>query len=78
MPSFEPSLTLNPKVDPDGVPIVIRWDQWVVGASVFIPAINIPRLMRQMRKIAQNYNVTFKAAERIENGKLGVRFWRMV
>lgn len=78
MPNSEPSLIFNQRVNPDGVPIVILWDRLEVGASVFIPAVNTNRLLRQMRKLAQRHNMAFQAVERIENGKLGVRFWRMV
>jgi hypothetical protein len=54
------------------------WKKFVVGASIFIPAVNTTKLMRQMRTVAKNYNMTLQAAERIENKKLGVRFWRVL
>lgn len=69
-----PSCELNP----DGVPILVVWKKFVVGASIFIPAVNTTKLMRQMRTVAKNYNMTLQAAERIENKKLGVRFWRVL
>jgi hypothetical protein len=34
--------------------------------------------MRQMRVIAKDHEMTLQAAERIEGGKLGVRFWRVL
>ena len=69
-----PSCELNP----DGLPILVVWEKFVVGSSVFIPAVNTTKLMRQMRAVAKDYNMTLQAAERIENKKLGVRFWRVL
>lgn len=80
MPNSGPSQTSRSirRLNPDGLPIVIVWDQFVVGASVFIPAVNTRKLMIQMRYLAKEQNITLQAVERIENGKLGVRFWRVV
>lgn len=78
MPNERQLPTSNSELNPDGLPIRVLWDQFVVGASVFIPAVNTTKLMRQMRAVAKNYNMTLQAAERIEGGKLGVRFWRVL
>jgi hypothetical protein len=66
------------EINPDGVPITVVWSAMVVGASVFIPAVNITRLARQMNAAASKRNMALKWAERIENGKLGARFWRVL
>ena len=66
------------EINPDGVPIRVVWRDFVVGASVFIPAVNITRLARQMNVAARKRNMTLKWAERIEGGKLGARFWRLL
>jgi hypothetical protein len=48
-------------ISPDGVRIVVDWDKFKPGASVFIPCIN-----------------TAKAIDvRVEDGKYGVRVWRL-
>lgn len=70
--------TSTRKINPDGVPITILWDRFVVGSSVFIPAVNLKKLSTQMRLVAKENNMTLQAVERIENGKLGIRFWRVV
>ena len=74
-----PSLKQQPgEINPDGVPIKIPWRDFVVGASVFIPAVNITRLARQMNVAARKRNMALKWAERSESGKLGARFWRLL
>lgn len=49
-----------------------------MGASVFIPALNLSKLIRQMQREAELRGIRLVHAERIEAGKLGVRFWRVV
>lgn len=66
------------EINPDGVPILIAWAGLCVGASVFVPALNISRLVRQMRRAANSRHMHLQWAERIENGKLGARFWRVL
>ncbi len=66
------------QVCPDGVVIKINWDDFVVGASVFIPAINLTELNKQMQIIAKEKEIKLKGFDRIEGGKLGMRFWRIL
>ena len=66
------------QVCPDGVVIKINWDDFVVVASLFIPAINLTELNKQMQIIANVKNIKLKGFDRIEAGKLGMRFWRIV
>jgi len=60
------------------VVIKINWDDFVVGASVFIPAINLAELNKQMQIIAKEKEIKLKGFDRIEGGKLGMRFWRIL
>lgn len=78
MPSMHYSKKPEGEINPDGVPITVVWSALVVGASVFIPAVNITLLARQMNAAASKRNMRLKWFERIENGKLGARFWRVV
>lgn len=75
-------LPLNPPyskpINPDGVEVKVRWSLFPVGASVFIPALNLSKLIRQMQREAELRGIRLIHAERIEAGKLGVRFWRVV
>ena len=66
------------QVCPDGVVINVNWDTFEIGSSVFIPAINLVELEKQVKKIAIKKNFQIKSAERIENSKLGMRFWRIL
>jgi hypothetical protein len=50
----------------------------VIGSSVFIPAINMAVLIRQMKKEAKRRGIHLVYTERIESKKLGVRFWRVL
>lgn len=66
------------QVCPDGAVIGINWDAFEVGMSVFIPAVNLSMLNKQMQNIANDRSITLKGIERIENSKLGMRFWRIL
>lgn len=66
------------EICPDGVPIEVVWSGFVVGASVFIPAINLSKLIKQMQSASGKRRIEIKWRERIEGGKLGVRFWRIL
>lgn len=69
---------INPhKVYPDGVDIYIFWKDIEIGDSVFIPAINHPRLRMQVKRIADTFGIVLESRERIEAGKWGLRFWRV-
>ncbi len=63
---------------PDGVRILIDWDAYVVGASVFVPAVNVVQLKIQFNSIADDKNWKVESRDRIESGKFGVRFWRLL
>jgi len=60
------------------VPVVVEWDMLDVGTSVFIPAVNLNKLAAQVRDITQRKQMIVKGFPRIEAGKYGMRFWRMV
>jgi phosphoribosylamine-glycine ligase len=65
-------------LNPDGVRIVVAWDELVVGASVFIPCINTEEAMRQAAKIVVGKDFKTEARVVIEDEILGIRIWRMV
>jgi len=66
------------QVCPDGVVIKINWNDFVVGASLFIPAINLTELNKQMQIIGNVRGVKLGGVDGREGGKLGMRFWRIV
>ena len=63
-------------LDPDGVRIVVKWEDMVAGASVFIPCINTEEAMRQAAKILVEKDYKTEARVVIENEILGIRIWR--
>lgn len=63
---------------PDGVVIDVNWGKFEVGSSVFIPAINLAELEKQVKNVAIKMGFEIKSAERIEKSKLGMRFWRIL
>ena len=79
MPSLKSTASKkSSEINPDGVPINVVWDELVVGASVFIPAVNVRKLAIQMRNASLRRQMGLKGVERIEAGKLGMRFWRVL
>jgi|TARA_R100000995_G_C3457988_1_gene111604 phosphoribosylamine-glycine ligase len=65
-------------LNPDGVRIVVKWDDMEVGASVFVPCINTEEAMRQAAKIVVSKGYKTEARVTIENEILGIRIWRTV
>ncbi len=65
-------------LSPDQVKVVVDWDAMVVGASVFIPCVNIVKARKQLQDIAQRKKWGAEMRVRIENGMFGVRIWRTV
>jgi|TARA_R100001129_G_scaffold179700_1_gene156799 hypothetical protein len=65
-------------LNPDGVRIVVNWERMVTSSSVFILCINTDKCVRQVEKIAKRKGWTIKNQIKVENSKLGVRFWRVL
>ena len=65
-------------LNPDGIRVVVRWDNMVINSSIFVPCINTEEATKQVTKITtdKNWEVVIKA--RIEGEKLGLRVWRTV
>lgn len=65
-------------LNPDGVRIVVNWDNMAVGTSVFIPCINTEEAMRQAAKILVAKDYKTEARVVVEDEILGIRIWRTV
>ena len=64
-------------LSPDGIRILIEWEKITIGASIFVPAVDTPELIAQFYDaMPKDWKLTHRT--RIENGKWGVRFWRML
>jgi hypothetical protein len=65
-------------LSPDGVRILIDWGKIKVGMSIFVPCVNTVELIAQVQEIADKRLWYMECRPRIENGKWGVRFWRIL
>jgi phosphoribosylamine-glycine ligase len=65
-------------LNPDGVRIVVNWDDMVAGASVFIPCINTDKAMKQAAAITLEKGYKTEGRIVVENNILGIRIWRTV
>ena len=61
----------------EGIPVTIEWHAMVLGASFFIPALDTEPLINAILYNAKQLNIRLKYKEKIENGLLGIRFWRI-
>ena len=61
---------------PDGVRIIVHWEEFSVGAAVFIPCVNTLELVRQLHQITTAWEWVMHYRLGIENGRWGVRIWR--
>jgi hypothetical protein len=63
-------------INPDGIRIWIDWRKMEVGASIFIPCLNVSKAKTQLLKIAEEKGMTLKITPCIDGGKWGIRVWR--
>ena len=65
-------------LNPDGVRIIVDWDSMKTGMSVFILCVNTEKAVKQIKNIVQNKRWKVETRVVIEDGKLGVRIWRVL
>lgn len=56
----------------------IEWDEFKVGASVFIPCTNLMEAKSKMRGLAKRRNIQVTCVTVIERKMLGIRCWRIL
>ena len=64
-------------LNPDGVRIIVNWDDMVIGSSVFILSVNIQEALTQIKKVMNAKGWKYQMQIRVEDEKLGVRVWRL-
>lgn len=64
-------------LNPDGVRIVVNWDNMVVNASIFVPCVDTDKAIKQVKNIALIKGWEIVTRVTIENNKFGLRVWRM-
>ena len=65
-------------LNPDGVRIVVNWENMVTSSSVFILCVDVREAVRQIKNIVKTKGWDVKTQVRVENNKLGVRIWRIL
>jgi hypothetical protein len=61
----------------EGIPVVIDWHKMTLGASFFIPALDTEPLTEQVVSEAKKRKMKLVFKEVVENGLIGIRFWRI-
>jgi len=64
-------------LNPDGVRIIVNWDDMVAGSSVFILSVNTQAALSQIKKVMNDKGWEYQMQIRVEDEKLGVRVWRL-
>lgn len=64
-------------LNPDGVRIVVNWDNMVINASIFVPCVDTDKAIKQVKNIALVKGWEIVTRVTIENNKFGLRVWRM-
>ena len=65
-------------LNPDGVRIVVNWDNMVTSSSIFVPCVDAQEAIRQIKNIVKTKGWDVETHVRVENNKLGVRIWRIL
>lgn len=60
----------------DGVRATVDWRAMDVGCSVFVPCVNVSKVIRCVDKIFRKKRWSPRYAVVVENHILGVRIWR--
>ena len=64
-------------LSPDGVRVVIDWSKFVPGSSVFIPCVNTVKALEHFVEAGGVRRGDIAHRVRVEDGKYGVRVWRL-
>ena len=64
-------------LNPDGVRIIVNWDDMVAGSSVFILSVNTQEALSQIKSVMNDKGWKYQMQIRVEDEKLGVRVWRL-
>jgi hypothetical protein len=64
-------------ISPDGVRIIVDWEKFLPGTSVFIPAVKTNAAITQLLAAARIKRNQIEVRVCVEGGKHGVRVWRL-
>lgn len=69
--------TVRPlSLGPDGVEFIVDWNAMAPGMSLFVPCLDFQLALNEFNHVCDRLDWTFDYVIRIENGKIGIRFWR--
>ncbi len=68
----------NYDLSPDGVQITVDWETMYIGTSMFIPCVNTEKAKEQVKELFKERGWQYLVKIRIEDGRLGIRAWRML
>ena len=61
---------------PDGLNVLVNWEEMDVSASIFVPCINTDACKKQAKEVFDMFGWNMVSQVRIENYRLGLRIWR--
>ena len=64
-------------LNPDGVRIIVNWDDMIIGSSVFILSVNTKEAIKKKKNVMNDKGWKYQMQIRVEDEKLGVRVWRL-
>ena len=56
----------------------VRWEEFIIGSSFFVPCIDSHRFAQDINFFAAERGMKVKTSARVENGRWGVRVWRIL
>lgn len=65
-------------LNPDGVRVIVDWEDMEIGMSIFVPCVNTEKAKDQIKAFFSTQTWDYLLKVRIEGGKLGVRVWRTI
>lgn len=60
-----------------GIRVQIKWADFHIGTSVFVPGVDQHDLKKQLREEARSRGFSVVTRAVVEKGMLGVRMWRV-
>ena len=65
-------------INPDGVLINVKLEDFVIGASAFVPCINTEKAKSELKRDSNKLGIKIRTRAMIENNKWGIRVWRVL
>jgi hypothetical protein len=63
-------------ISPDGLRVVVDWEQFTPGMSFFLPCVNYKKALDHIVEASKIPRAELEYRVLIEDGKYGLRVWR--